>query len=106
MSRSCSPELTPGGTVIVSLSVDRVRPAPRHVGQGSVIRVPLPPQVGHAVRMRRNIWAWTTSPMPLHVEHVTGFVPSFAPLPPQVSHRDCLAISTSLEHPWTASRKS
>ena len=69
----------------LSFSVFRVRPAPRHSVQGLVMTEPRPPHVGHVVRMRRNIWAWMTSPAPLQVPQVSTSAPGARPSPPHVS---------------------
>ena len=56
--------------------------------------------------MRRNIWVWMTSPMPLQVGQVTGSWPGSAPEPSHTSHTTARGISISRVVPWMASRKS
>ena len=71
--------------------------------------LPSPRQRGQALTL--TIWpsiVWRTlrtSPRPSHCGQVTGSVPGFAPLPPQVSHGCRTRNSISFSVPLTASSK-
>ena len=68
----------------------RWRPSPRHFVQGSVMRYPSPPQVGHGPELtncpKTLRCTRRTSPAPPHVSHGTGPPGAADPLPEHVSH--------------------
>jgi hypothetical protein len=62
-------------------------PVPTHSGHGESMRAPRPPQSGHVVIFCSVTpclrWLRTSCPAPPHFGQVRGFVPCFAPEPPQ-----------------------
>src|SRR5690348_6176839 len=67
-----------------------MRPSPRHFLQGVCTMVPSPRHVGQGATVtnwpKNERCARRTSPLPLHVGHVSGFDPGSAPVPPHLSH--------------------
>jgi hypothetical protein len=59
----------------------RCAPLPPHVGQGSSITVPDPPQFEQGCEMEKIPWLSDSTPRPLHTGHTLGVVPGLAPVP-------------------------
>ncbi len=97
----------PAGIVTRSVRLRSVRPSPLQVSHGVSTILPSPRQRGHAATL--TIWpsiVWRTlrtSPRPSHCGQVTASVPSFAPVPWQVSQGWSARNSISRSVPLTAS---
>src|ERR1700693_5576136 len=67
-----------------------MRPSPRHFLHGGAMTFPAPAHAEQGATLitwpKNDRWARRTSPLPPHVEHVSGDVPGSAPLPSQRSH--------------------
>ena len=90
------PLSTPGGIFTVSLRRVRTRPSPLHSGHGEGTTVPKPWHCGHGREVmtwpRNERVTWETSPRPLHMSQVTGWVPGAEPSPEQATQ--ITAVST------------
>src|SRR6185312_1613812 len=73
-----------------------VWPRPWHVGQGSLISVPVPPHWGHGWEIENSPWPCDSMPRPWQRGHTVGLVPGFAPVPWHVGHDEgtCAATGT------------
>src|SRR5579862_7513548 len=97
-----SPSSTPAGIFTASVLWRLMRPAPRHVAQGSETTLPVPWHVGHDCWIEKNPCERRTVPEPWQVSQVFGCVPGFAPEPWHVSHVSIVGmrilVSRSEEH--------
>src|ERR1700757_4369718 len=82
------PSWTPAGMLARSLRMLRGAPVPLHVGHGSSITVPEPPQFEHGWEIEKIPWLWDSIPRPSHTGHTFGVVPGLAPVPRHVG-QDC-----------------
>src|SRR3954468_21484617 len=64
----------------------RTEPAPSHVGHGSSMIAPVPPQREHGWEIENRPWPWDSMPRPWQRGQTCGAVPGLAPVPRQVSH--------------------
>ena len=62
----------------------RTAPAPWHVGQGSSMTVPAPPQREQGWEMENMPWPCVSIPRPSQRGQTIGVVPGLAPVPRQV----------------------
>ena len=62
--RIFEPSLTPAGMLTRYFLSSRSRPAPAHVGHGSSITVPEPPQREHGRVIENTPWPWDSTPRP------------------------------------------
>ena len=65
----------------------RTEPAPSHVGHGSSMIAPVPPQREHGWEIENSPWPWDSMPRPWQRGHTLGDVPGLAPVPWQVPQR-------------------
>src|ERR687894_3316997 len=96
------PSLTPAGMFTRYFLSSRSRPWPPHVGHGSSITVPEPPQREHGRVIEKTPWPWDSTPRPWQTGQTIGEVPGRAPVPRQVLHATCVATVTGTWAPWTA----
>ena len=82
------------------------RRMPRHVGHGSSITVPAPPQRRHGVENENRPWLSSMTPRPPHCGHSFGVVPGRAPEPWHVEHWASLVRCSVVVMPRAASTKS
>ncbi len=80
----------------------RSRPAPAHVGHGSSITVPEPPQREHGRVIEKTPWPWDSTPRPWHTGQTIGDVPGRAPVPRHVVHATWADTDTGTWAPSTA----
>src|SRR3954468_11334712 len=104
-SRTREPSRTPGGMLTLYRFVVRTTPSPRHVGHGSSITVPAPPQRVHGCEIENRPWPCDSSPRPWQRGQTFGDVPGFAPVPWQVVHRDGDGTASGTWVPVIASSK-
>jgi hypothetical protein len=104
------PSSTPAGIFTGMVRRVRTRPSPAHFGHGSGMTWPVPEQVGQgrlAITWPRNErCTLCTSPRPLQVEQVVGWVPGAVPAPVQESHRTAVSTVMSVVVPKTVSARS
>src|SRR5919108_4063221 len=101
-SRIREPSLTPAGMFTRYFFSSRSRPWPPHVGHGSSITVPEPPQREHGREIENTPWPCDSTPRPWHTGQTIGDVPGRAPVPRQVVHAACVATETGTCAPSTA----
>src|SRR3954470_3005811 len=63
-----------------------VAPVPAHVGHGSSMTVPLPPQREHGCEIENRPWPCDSTPRPWQTGQIVGLVPGLAPVPWHVTH--------------------
>src|ERR687895_1827914 len=83
----------------------RRRPWPPHVGHGSSITVPEPPQRAHGRVIENRPWPSDSTPRPWQTGHTDGAVPGRAPVPRQVPQAACVETLTGTCAPSTACSK-
>ena len=81
-------------------------PLPRHVGHGSSMTVPPPPQRRHGDENENRPWLSSMTPRPPHCGHSFGVVPGRAPEPWHVEHCASLVRCSVVVMPRAASTKS
>ena len=99
----------PAGTWTFMVLFRRTLPLPLQVVQGSLISLPLPPQVGQGlsdcmVMPMKFCWVRMV-PRPPQREQVSGWVPALQPLPPQVEQGSMRPKVISFSQPKAASSK-
>ncbi len=92
--------------VTLAVRLRRTRPEPLQDAQGSEMVCPVPPQVGQVRTDTMNPPPERTWPVPLQVAQVTGWVPSLAPVPWQVSQSSLRMNSKDFDAPKAASSNS
>src|ERR687898_241522 len=88
------PSLTPAGMLTRYFLSSRSLPCPPHVGHGSSITVPEPPQREHGRVIENTPWPWDSTPRPWQTGQTIGEVPGRAPVPRQVLHATWVATET------------
>src|SRR5918999_2036241 len=101
-SRIREPSFTPAGMFTRYFLSSRSRPWPAHVGHGSSITVPEPPQREHGRVIENTPWLSGSTPRPWHTGHTIGAVPGRAPVPRQVEQGACVETDTGTCAPSTA----
>jgi len=104
------PFSTPAGILTLTVRRVRTRPSPEHSGHGVRITLPKPLQRGHG----REVITWPrnerctccTSPRPMQVSQVSGWVPGAQPDPSQVVHTTAVSIVSSRVVPKAVSARS
>src|SRR3954463_7391530 len=99
------PSLTPAGVFTREGFISRRRPWPPHVGHGSSITVPEPPQREHGRVMEKTPWPCASTPRPLQTGQTFGEVPGRAPEPRHVVHAAWVATVTGTWAPSIACSK-
>src|SRR3954451_8966173 len=85
-SRTRLPSRTPAGMLTRYFLTVLVAPVPAHVGHGSSMTVPEPPQRVHGCEIENRPWPCDSTPRPWQRGHVFGAVPGLAPVPWHVAH--------------------
>ena len=73
-----------------------------HVGQGSSITVPEPPQREHGWEIENIPWPWVSMPRPSQRGQTVGVVPGLAPVPWQVGQMSCIGTDSGIWAPEIA----
>src|SRR5690625_6747770 len=81
------PSSMPAGIFTSRVLLERTRPPPLHLLQGSLISCPVPWQVGQVCCTLKKPCCMRTAPAPRQVLHVSGEVPGLAPDPDRKSTR-------------------
>src|SRR5690625_4403479 len=93
------PSSMPAGIFTSRVLLERTRPPPLHLLQGSLISCPVPWQVGQVCCTLKKPCCMRTAPAPRQVLHVSGEVPGLAPDPWQLSHSSQLGTRISVSKP-------
>src|ERR687898_881739 len=96
------PSLTPAGMLTRYFLSSRSRPWPPHVGHGSSITVPEPPQREHGRVIEKTPCPWDSTPRPWQTGQTIGEVPGRAPVPRHVLQATWVATETGTCAPSTA----
>src|ERR1700752_3589874 len=88
------PSRTPAGMLTRSFLTVRTAPEPPHVGHGSSMIVPEPPQREHGWEIENIPWPCVSIPRPSQRGQTVGCVPGFAPVPWQVGHCECIGTDS------------
>src|SRR3954454_21602054 len=81
LSLTREPSFTPAGMFTAYFLTWRVWPDPWHVGQGSLISVPVPPHWRHGCEIEKRPCDSASTPRPWQRLQTVGLVPGFAPVP-------------------------
>src|SRR5581483_11257172 len=106
----CVPSSTPAGMRTLIVRRVRTRPSPSHSGHGRGMTVPKPPQPGHTLVVmtcpRNERVTWLTSPRPLQMSQVCGWVPGAVPSPEHVGQTTAVSTVSSRVAPKAHSDRS